>query len=203
MQNQDYFSQATIDHGVLTWPNGYVCPDVASAFGPRPVACWEPRKPNVALDFMRAFSEPALASCDSPNSKLALMKAPTTGSDSGSPCLFSPSISLNSLGAAIFCYFNRHIIRPLLFALPSGPLFTFASPLGSPQRCVWHSGSGWSLPYCSLRQPSSGRQIASRYVELGVSRVLRSCRRFSLHSSANYAARPHDAYLIQHAEQST
>jgi hypothetical protein len=29
LQDQDYFSQATIDHGVLTWPNGYdVCPDV-------------------------------------------------------------------------------------------------------------------------------------------------------------------------------
>ncbi len=29
LQDERYFAQAYIDHGVLTWPNGYdVCPDV-------------------------------------------------------------------------------------------------------------------------------------------------------------------------------
>ena len=33
MADETFFSQAFIDHGVLTWPNGYdVCPDVLRAW---------------------------------------------------------------------------------------------------------------------------------------------------------------------------
>jgi hypothetical protein len=34
LQDEQFFAQAFIDHGVLTWPNGYdVCPDVLRVWG--------------------------------------------------------------------------------------------------------------------------------------------------------------------------